>query len=948
MPVVLKMLQCCFTALGPSDCNFNGIPDDIDLTPPPSTAYFRFESPRSLLDDESSSELEVLSASLDFSEDTGPRQIPSTSELNRGSGQFAPNGFLIADDPSGATTSGGANFTIEAWVKLDQLSDTSGNNQRQFLVQKKELAASGPTQDYSILIQAANIRQSVTTNYGKDSGFSGREIALTFGNGTEVWSVISFLEINDLEWHHVSVAFDGDSGFTRFGMDGVYSVIGSSGIGHTTSSGPLLIGAHTNNAGSFNQHLRGSIDEFRFVPEYLPATELMDNFTFADCNQNGLLDSCEIADGQGDCDGDGELDECSLIDNDCDSNGVPDQCDPDCNSNGIADTCDIVEGTSEDCQPDGVPDECQLDVETNLFYDIGFGIIAWRADVPYMAWLNRFNVEENAGTLYGIEVQFGIMPAGTVVPVYVWSDPNGDGDPTDAQVLWSTEVIVEPMFERTFIPVPNIEVGSNGSSFFVGFMAEPTLEDFPASLDIIGEPIPDRSWGVGSTEPIDPNNLSNNAVEYGTVNNILFGNQWVIRAQLTGNGTDCNQNGSPDDCDILSGSSIDTDADGVPDECPNDCNDNGTLDGFDIADGLSQDCNGDAVPDECQLFSNDCDDNGVPDDCQIVGQDCNANGILDACDIASGYDTDADQSLVPDECEDCNGNGTLDSEDLSLGFSEDCNQDGTPDECQFGTPLAPRTYFYDDGVQEGNLCVIGGSSTYAAWMNPFQVTGNNGLITAIEVVWGYTYPDLPAEVVVWSDPDNDGTPFDAQVLTRVSIRTAKIDNPADNTNVIPIPPTYVGPEGTSFFVGVSYFDLYNSGCFLPLDYSEPSSQKGWFALSSTEIDLNDLSSATLYNTLPYDFLVRAVGSDGELAGDCNADGLLDECNIAQGSSVDFNGNGLPDECECLGDFTADGTIGFEDVLYLLSNWGSPNADLNGNGTTDFEDLLVILSVWGTC
>ena len=30
---------------------------------------------------------------------------------------------------------------------------------------------------------------------------------------------------------------------TRFGMDGVYSVIGSSGIGHTTSSGPLLIGS---------------------------------------------------------------------------------------------------------------------------------------------------------------------------------------------------------------------------------------------------------------------------------------------------------------------------------------------------------------------------------------------------------------------------------------------------------------------------------------------------------------------------------------------------------------------------------------------------------------------------------------------------------------------------------------------------------------------------------
>ena len=64
--------------------------------------------------------------------------------------------------------------------------------------------------------------------------------------------------------------------------------------------------------------------------------------------------------------------------------------------------------------------------------------------------------------------------------------------------------------------------------------------------------------------------------------------------------------------------------------------------------------------------------------------------------------------------------------------------------------------------------------------------------------------------------------------------------------------------------------------------------------------------------------------------------------------MDFNGNGLPDEFECLGDFTADGTIGLEDVLYLLSNWGSPNADLSGNNTTDFEELLVILSACGTC
>ena len=66
-----------------------------------------------------------------------------------------------------------------------------------------------------------------------------------------------------------------------------------------------------------------------------------------DCNGNGIDDAVDIAMGTSE---------------DCDSNGVPDECEPqeDCNTNGIQDICDIAAGTSEDCQPDRVPDECEL------------------------------------------------------------------------------------------------------------------------------------------------------------------------------------------------------------------------------------------------------------------------------------------------------------------------------------------------------------------------------------------------------------------------------------------------------------------------------------------------------------------------------------------------------------------------------------------------------------
>jgi hypothetical protein len=62
---------------------------------------------------------------------------------------------------------------------------------------------------------------------------------------------------------------------------------------------------------------------------------------------------------------------------------------------------------------------------------------------------------------------------------------------------------------------------------------------------------------------------------------------------------DCNGNASYDGCDILTGSSVDCDANAVPDECEADCNRNGVADACDIANGTSTDLNHDGIPDEC-------------------------------------------------------------------------------------------------------------------------------------------------------------------------------------------------------------------------------------------------------------------------------------------------------------------------------------------------------------
>jgi len=67
--------------------------------------------------------------------------------------------------------------------------------------------------------------------------------------------------------------------------------------------------------------------------------------TQADCNHNGVPDSCDIATGHS---------------QDCNLDGIPDECSPDCNFNGVPDVCDIFNQTSNDCNHNRVPDACEV------------------------------------------------------------------------------------------------------------------------------------------------------------------------------------------------------------------------------------------------------------------------------------------------------------------------------------------------------------------------------------------------------------------------------------------------------------------------------------------------------------------------------------------------------------------------------------------------------------
>ncbi|MEE8156262.1 MAG: FG-GAP repeat protein [Phycisphaerales bacterium] len=85
--------------------------------------------------------------------------------------------------------------------------------------------------------------------------------------------------------------------------------------------------------------------------------------------------------------------------------------------------------------------------------------------------------------------------------------------------------------------------------------------------------------------------------------------------------------------------------------------------------------------------------------------------------------------------------------------------------------------------------------------------------------------------------------------------------------------------------------------------------------------------------------------------DCNNNGVLDLCDIADGNSDDDNNNGILDECECPWDLDGNGSVGAADLLSLLASWGPCKdcpADFDGNGNVGASDLLALLANWGPC
>ncbi|MCK4659135.1 MAG: hypothetical protein KAV82_06395, partial [Phycisphaerae bacterium] len=374
-----------------------------------------------------------------------------------------------------------------------------------------------------------------------------------------------------------------------------------------------------------------------------------------------------------------------------------------------------------------------------------------------------------------------------------------------------------------------------------------------------------------------------------------------------GTSPDCNGNNVPDECDIAGGTSLDRNGNGIPDECEADCNNNGVPDDWDIAAGTSEDCNSSGIPDECELAGNDCNDNGVPDECDLAGgtsSDCNSNSIPDECDIAGDTAPDCNGNAVPDEC------------DVAAGTSADCQPDGVPDECQLGGVV----HFTD--FESGAGGEWSSSATDNSVPNPFtRFSGrfdNSTQTLTLDVVAGLTY-ELTFDLMIIDSWDGNGPGGGNADWFNVHIDGVRVfhetfSNFDFGNQTYPHAPD-VGPAGYGW--GGGWPESIYRGVTLSFVPGGSTVQ-----ISFSGQDLQEISDES--------WGIDNVRVASGFGGDCNGNGIPDECDVAAGTSPDCNSTGIPDECELEGNDC--NSSGVPDECELEGN------DCNNNGIPDECDV----------
>ena len=484
--------------------------------------------------------------------------------------------------------------------------------------------------------------------------------------------------------------------------------------------------------------------------------------------------------------------------------------DGDCNQNGIDDLFEIADGWSEDSDSNGIPDECdqlgcgnriirtvvQAPIEipalqtTNVIREIVGALRDPQGNLVTgqfksarlvlagtHRWQRDLDIDLRRGTtnlaVYADNVGTGCAPntvsqdRADLLGIYRFQSPGFPSASSEPRLC---------AVERVAIPgIPEPPPDDTGWMLPPGSYRSQVDLDAPAQGTIPVESI--TRWGVRVRDLT----LHSDGEDGGRIDFWMI--DVVYKPALTE--IDCDQDGVDDLCAISFGVVRDDNGNSLPDSCDIagdpalDCNGNGYLDAgpdgalslFEIEKFLESDCNSNGIPDSCELTALDSDGDGTLDPCDgcpgdpdkiapgdcgcgqpetdsdldgvpncvdncvdvpntnqldsdgdgvgdacAVFEDCNGNGIDDLSDIAGGSETDCNGNSVPDSCElaegsqtDCNSNDVLDACEIASGSASDCNSNGLPDACDISS--GTESDLDGNGVPDSCSCelIVGGT-----------------------------------------------------------------------------------------------------------------------------------------------------------------------------------------------------------------------------------------------
>jgi hypothetical protein len=316
--------------------------------------------------------------------------------------------------------------------------------------------------------------------------------------------------------------------------------------------------------------------------------------------------------------------------------------------------------------------------------------------------------------------------------------------------------------------------------------------------------------------------------------------------------------------------------------------------------------------------------------------------------------TGASTFALIDEFTDCNANGLDDSAEIESGTELDCNGDWIPDTCQFaeGTVEDCNGNGIADACEKAtpfeatsaNLGPIGFGSPQSWAINEPAAASSHATLS---LTAKGDFSSVSEYVVVRLNGDAVGVAFvDGADCTEIGPETITISAATFNA--------LVGPDGAATFTFEPTIAVNANSC--------PGGS--WIAASlsyngATELDCNAnglLDACEIAAGYAEDCDLDGVpDSCQDTTADCDGNRVWDACDIASGAAVDCNGNGIPDACDigsgsggdCNGNGRfdeceiADGTTadcddnGVPDSCEVLSGVA---ADCNGNGTPDACDI----------